>query len=364
MDVYFASARVREFRKWWLPEESLVQKMEKLFFSARLNKLVSKGDNVGLKLHVGEPGNVHYLRPIYASKLVDILKELGGRVSVIETSGLGTVPGRTSVAKHLEAARKNGFCETTLGAPFVMVDGEDGLDSVDVKGIPVARGIVELDLLIVLSHVTGHIQAGFGGALKNLGVGCVSKAGKFRVHHKDRPRIDKKLCNVCRECISICPAGAISEELEIGGACVLCGSCVDVCEKEAIKTELNPRRELSKRIGENAAGVARAISNKAGYINLLMDVIPHCDCHPHSDIPIVPDIGILVSSDPVAIDQASIDLVNSTLGVVGSEAEATNAMAAGADKFELINPGTDWQMQLKTAEELGLGRREYRLKED
>ncbi len=364
MEVYFASARVKEFRRWWVPKESILQKMEGLFFAAGLDGLVEEGEKVGIKLHMGEPGNVHYLRPVYASRLVDIITGLGGKVEVVETAGLGTTPGRTSASKHLEAARKNGFCEETLGAPLVMADGEEGLGSVEVEGVPVAKGIAELNSLLVLSHATGHIQAGFGGALKNLGLGCVAKAGKFRVHNEGRPWIDDDLCNACGDCLAVCTAEAISgEPLKIGEECVICGSCPDVCGRGAISTKMTSPKEVSRRVAENTAGVVKALDGRLGYLNILMDVLPHCDCHPHSDIPIIPDIGILASQDPVAIDQASIDMIKSAPGVVGSEAEDSAALDPGMDKLQLINPETKWWVQLETAEEMGLGEREYSLEE-
>ncbi len=364
MDVHLARARVREFRRWWLPEESLLEKMEKLFYAAKLDRLVEKGSRVGIKLHMGEPGNVHHLRPIYAWRLVSVLKNLGCEPVIVETCGMGTVPGRTSASKHLEAAKRNGFTEEVIGAPFLIADGEDGVDSHYIDGIPVAKGISELDSMMVLSHATGHIQAGFGGALKNIALGCVAKPGKYRVHHEGKPRIDAKICNHCGECIAVCPADAIAgEPLRITKDCILCGDCLDACPEGAIRARVTSAEVLSKRIAENAAGVVKALGGRMGYITLLTDVLPHCDCHPYSDIPIVPDIGILASRDPVGIDKAAIDLINASPGIPGSEADSVDALKGGMDRLTKLNPRTRWAVQLEEAERLGIGKMGYELKE-
>jgi hypothetical protein len=352
--VYFASSRVPNFREWWVPEQSLLKKMERVFFSAGLDGITE--GIVGIKVHMGEPGDVHYLRPVYVSKMVDIIRNLGGKPMVVETSGLGWTPGRTSASKQLEAARRNGFSEGTLGAPIVLMDGEMGMET--AEGSVVARGLSSLDSLMVLSHVTGHIQAGYGGAIKNLGLGCVAKIGKYRVHFEGLPRINEK-CDMCGECLDICPVDAIKEGV-ITEKCVGCIACVDICPRGAVKIKETSLGRLSVRIAENASEVVK-MATKVGYINLLVDVLPHCDCHPHSDIPIIPDLGVLSSLDPVAIDKASIDLLNSAPGILFSEAEKAGALDPGTDKLSLINPETNWKLQLKTAEKLGMGRQEYNL---
>ena len=354
-EVHFASSRVKDFRQWWVPKESLLEKMEGVFFSAGLDKLIKKGGSVGIKVHFGEPGDVHYIRPAYVSKLVDIIKGLGGKPVVVETAGLGWRPGRTSREKHLAAAKRNGFCEETIGAPIKIADGDDGLDGTGGE-IPVAKGIAELDSLFFLSHVTGHIQAGFGGAIKNIGVGCVTKPGKFRIHCDGTLKIDAELCDECGKCVEECPVdGAVKPPVINETVCLPCNVCLDVCDRRAVKVNFNDKETLAKRIAENAKAVVDVLGENIGYINLLVDVIPHCDCHPHSDIPIVPDIGVLGSIDPVAIDMASIDLINDAPGIEGS------AFEEGDDKLTTINPETNWRVQFDTAEKLGVGKKEYTL---
>jgi len=209
-DVFFATARVPKFREWWVPEQSLLFRMERIFFKAGFDEVVN-GKKVGIKPHMGEPGDVHYMRPIFLSRLVDIVKECGGDPVILETSGLGWLPGRTSAEKYLDAARKNGFSKETLGAPIVIADGDYGLDAEEINEIPIAKSFFEMESLIVLSHFTCHIQAGVGGAIKNLGVGCVSKAGKFMVHYHGYPEIVKSRCDKCGECVEHCPMDAIKD---------------------------------------------------------------------------------------------------------------------------------------------------------
>jgi len=360
-EVRFAGARAPSFHRWWVPGESLLAKMEKLFYSAGLDRLAAPGRRVALKCHMGEPGDVHYIRPIYVSKLVDVLKGLGSEPVVVETSGLGWMPGRTTAEKYLEAARRNGFAPETIGAPIVFLDGPDGIDGIERDGISVARGLEGFDSMVVLSHVTGHVQACFGGAIKNIGLGCVTKTAKFRVHYHGRPVVTDR-CTSCGACIGECPAGAIEgEPPQIDpAACAACNVCLDVCGEGGIRVRETSPDELSRRIAENAAAVAEFMGREnMGYINLLLDIIPHCDCHPHSDSPIVPDIGILASTDPVAVDRASVDLVNQApvipTSVIGGE--------AAGDRFASANPGTHWRDQLDRAEELGMGEQVYELKE-
>lgn len=361
-NVYFARARVEDYHKWWLPKDSLVSRMERAFYKAGFQELISKGQNVGIKVHVGEPGNVHYLRPIYVSKIVEIVKALGGNPTVIETTGLGAMPGRTYSSKHLEAARKNGFTPEVMGAPIEIIDGERGLDTIIHEGVSLARGLERFDSLLVLSHVTAHIQAGFGGALENLALGLVSKPGKFYIHHTALPLIDPTRCKGHLKCVEICPVGAAKGNPPSidKNVCVGCNECLDLCPSRAIKVPWTDGHELNRRIARNAKGVV-SFRKKIGYINFFMDIIPHCDCHPHSDIPFVPDLGILLSRDPVAIDRASIDRVNESPCIPGSAADIPGSENKNEDKFRLINPETDWKIQLDHAETLGLGSQEYDL---
>ena len=354
--VYFASARVPNYQNWWMPKESMARKMERVFYACGLDEICS--GEVALKLHMGEPGDTHYIRPIFAATLADLVKKEGGRPTVIETSGMGWLANRTSEEKHLEAARRNGFTKETIGAEIRMIDGEFGLDN--IPGSIVAKGLSDFDSMIVLSHVTGHIQAGFGGAIKNIGLGCVTKAGKYRVHHSEKPVIDKKKCTKCNKCLEICPTQGAIEEYGVTDSCTLCSLCLDVCEPCAIKAGFRDPLSLTKMVAENAAAVLKHMGS-VGFVNLAIDVLPHCDCHPFSDVPIVPDIGVLASLDALAVDRASVDKVNEVVGVEGSAASDSSALEPGSDKFKAVNPRTYWKAQLERAEELGIGSQKYRI---
>lgn len=336
--VYFVSAKARDYKIWWDPRASMLNKLERIFYSAGIDK-ICRNRRVAVKMHFGEPGNTHYIRPCYASKLTELIKNSGAKgVEYIETSGLGMLANRTTLKKHLEAARKNGFTKETIGAEIVFIDGEDGLDSIENSFV--AKGLKNYDTLIVLSHVTAHIQAGFGGAIKNIALGCVTKKGKYYVHYKHKPEIDKELCNKCNACIEICPRNAI-KDYEISDACEPCSACIDACRINAVKAEWNDNKTTAERIACNASDVLKHVESSA-FINLAIDILPHCDCHPFSDVPFKSDIGMLASNNIVAIDKASIDLLS-------------------LEKLKKLNPGTYPEMQLKKAEELGLGKSDYEL---
>jgi uncharacterized Fe-S center protein len=353
--VYFASARVPEYQRWWLPKASMTKKMERVFYACNLQDVCT--GEVALKLHMGEPGDTHYIRPIFAATLVDLIKKEGGTPTVIETSGMGWLANRTSEEKHLEAARRNGFSKETIGADIKMIDGELGLDA--IPDSVVAAGLSYFDTMLVLSHVTGHIQAGFGGAIKNIGLGCVTKSGKYKVHYVDRPQIDKEKCTKCDACIEICPSEAV-ENYEVTDSCTSCSLCLDVCKPGAINADFRNPIDLTKTISDNAAEVLRHVDS-IGFINLAIDVLPHCDCHPFSDLPMVPDIGVLASHDPLAVDRASIDKVNESKGVHGSSADDASVLDSGTDKFTAVNTHTSWKEQLARAKELGIGSQKYEI---
>ncbi|MFQ5887902.1 MAG: 4Fe-4S binding protein, partial [Candidatus Hydrothermarchaeales archaeon] len=177
------------------------------------------------------------------------------------------------------------------------------------------------------------------------------------------PKIVKSRCDQCGECVEYCPTDAI-EDFKIDQVkCARCNVCLDICERGAVKAESKNPKELAKQIALNASAVGKIFKDRLGCINLLTDIIPHCDCHPHSDIPFVPDMGILASKDPVAVDKGSIDLVNESPGIPLSAADDVDALKPGLDKFGLINPQTNWKTQIEMSEYLGLGSQKYSLKE-
>ena len=246
-------------------------------------------------------------------------------------------------------AVENGFTEETLGAPIVIADGEWGGDDVKVdvdgnllKETYVARAFAEADAMIVATHFKVGVVMGFSGSLKNIGVGCVSKAGKWSSHAKSKPRIVEERCDGCGSCLKYCFTEAIRIEAYKADInqerCVGCRHCIDVCPKEAVAIEFTRFPEIAIRIVDAASAVIKNIGFKRiGYFNFLLDITPRCDCNPFSDLPIVPDIGILASKDPVAIDKASADLVNASPGIPGSAIDEVGAMSPGLDKFTPLN---------------------------
>ena len=357
MQVYFISARVENYLQWWQPEKSLINRLEKLFFEAGFDKIL-KG-KVGIKLHFGEYGNVHYLRPVFVHKIVEILKGLNLEVELIETCGLGAISSRTTAKKHLEVAKKHGFCEHCLGVRIRIIDGEHGLNFIKHNNTYIAEGLREYDSLLILSHVKGHIQAGFGGAIKNVGVGLVAKPSKYYIHFEGYPKINLSKCIKCDLCMKNCPVNAIKDYRILEDRCLRCNVCVDICKERAIEVKPVDNVTLNKRIVKNARDVLEFFGKeRIAYINFLLDIIPHCDCHPFSDIPIVPDIGIMASRDIVSIDKASIDLINSSFGILGSSLSLIR-VKKGEKKF--TNPDTNYEIQIEYASKLNLGTKNYEI---
>jgi uncharacterized Fe-S center protein len=364
--VFFADARAN---KW---EEGLVQKTATLFDRAGFPKLISKDDLVAIKTHFGDTNNSRYLRPVYIRQIVEKVKECGGNPIVVETTGHGWWSRSTSW-KYLNVAARNGFTPQTLDAPIVILDGPLGMDyeEVEIKGnilnkVLVGRGLHTVNVLISAAHFKGHGMSGFGGALKNVGIGCVSKIGKGMVHGPGGWRIDPEKCDACEKCLALCPTYAI--KIVKGKAiidqekCVMCGHCTVICPQKAVKAEWTPSREGTLRMVDSASGVIKLIGKeKTAFFNFVIDVTPDCDCWPWSDQIIVPDQGILASTDPVAIDKAALDLVTNAPGIKGSKAEEKEALEPGSDKFALIHGHKHHHLQLEAAEQLGLGSTKYEL---
>ena len=363
-DVYFVPARVAHNR-------GLVQRFGTLVDRLGLDGAVEQGDTVALKVHFGDDGTTAYVRPQFSRKLVDRVKARGGHPFLTDTCTL--YQGRRQQAiTHLELAMENGFSYATVGAPLVIGDGIRSREvaEVEVSGrhfssVRYASAVHNADALLCLSHFKGHLAVGFGGAIKNLSMGLGSRAMKQAMHADVKPQLDEDRCEACGACVEICPADAVV--LEEGVACfdhdkcIGCAECIAVCEPGALRILWNEQADLiQEKMVEVAAGVLAAKAGKVIFYNFLVEITPDCDCFPWSDNPIVNNIGILASTDAVAIDQASADLVNARQGLPDSRL-GPEASAPGADKLRALYPKIDWTRQLSYAEELGLGSREYRL---
>jgi uncharacterized Fe-S center protein len=326
---------------------------------------------VAVKFHFGEKGNTAFIRPIYVRQVVDKLWDLGGRPFLTDANTV-YVGARSESVSHLTTAIENGFAYAVVRAPLVIADGLTGKAEVEVKinkeqfkSVFLAEAIVEAEALVTLSHFKLHELSGFGGALKNLGMGCASRKGKLSQHSNLAPKVTAKKCTGCGDCIAHCAQEAISINPETEKAvidpkkCVGCAECILVCPYGNIQIQWNETIPVFlKKMMEYAYGVMTTKRHRGVFINFITQVSPACDCYGHNDLPIVADIGIVASRDPVAIDQACADMVNQTRGLPGS---ALKKKSAGVDKFKDIYPQVDWPIQVEYAEQLGLGTRQYEL---
>ncbi len=361
------------------PKRTLLDKLDLLLERTDLRGKIKEKDLVAIKLHFGEKGNTAYIRPIFLRKIVDQVKACQGRPFLTDTNTL-YIGSRSEAVSHLTTAYEHGFTESAVNAPILIADGLRGNSAVKIridqpifKTVSIAHAISMADALIGVTHFKGHELSGFGGTLKNLGMGCASREGKLHQHSNISPKVKAKSCKGCESCLPWCPSGAISMispgvegrsghpvALIDGKKCIGCGECVLTCPVGAIQIQWNESIPLfQKKMVEYAYGVVHKKKGKVLYLNFLTQISPACDCYGFSDTPIVPDIGILASEDPVAIDQASVDLVNEQEG--NRSSKLSKHWHSGGDKFRALYPEVDWKIQLAYAEEIGLGTKAYDL---
>lgn len=350
-------------------EENIPQKLERLIKSAGIENINFKDKFTAIKMHFGEPGNLAFLRPNFARVVADVVKECGGKPFLTDCNTL-YVGGRRNALDHLEAAYTNGFSPFASGCHVIIADGLKGTDDIAVpveggeyiKEAFIGRAIMDADVFITLSHFKGHEATGFGGAIKNIGMGCGSYAGKKDMHSAGKPQVEQSECTGCARCTTICAHGAINVE---GGKayvdhdkCAGCVRCVAVCPAKAMREPGDsPNDVLNKKIAEYSVAVCR--NRPAFHISIVMDVSPNCDCHSENDIPIVPDVGMFASFDPVALDAACADAVNSQPVMHGSQLD--NMPHVHHDHFIDSAPDTDWRVGIRHAVKMGLGSDEYEL---
>ena len=366
--VYFTDMRVKA-------GDTLLLKLDRLLLKAGIEQIDFKQKYTAIKIHFGEPGNLAFLRPNFAKVVVDRIKLLGGMPFLTDCNTL-YVGRRNQGLAHLDAANENGYFPLSTGCQNIIADGIRGTDDIDVpikggeycKVAHIGKAIMDADIIISLNHFKGHEGTGFGGALKNIGMGCGSRAGKMAMHNDGKPKVSKSKCIGCKICARFCAHGAITfpdgKALINHDKCTGCGRCIGACSKDAIGNNWNSSNAiLSCKIAEYSKAVLNGRPNF--HINVVNNVSPYCDCHSDSDAGVVPDIGIFASFDPVAIDKACIDAVNAAppvLTSIISERKRSHKDALGnSDHFTDVHPTTDWRVQLAHAEKLGIGNVEYKL---
>jgi uncharacterized Fe-S center protein len=352
---------------------NLLQKLENLVKKAGIDSLPVEKKFTALKIHFGEPGNLSYIRPNFAAVMVKYLKKRGAMPFLTDSNTL-YAGRRSNAVDHSRAAWENGFDPLVTGCPVIIADGLRGSDYTEIplnlqfcRSAKIGRAIADSDIIISLTHFKGHELTGFGGTLKNLGMGCASVGGKLELHSTSSPEIAAENCTGCGICETNCAQGAI----EVGAdniaridyeKCVGCGQCVAVCQYDAARAVWNGASETSCcKIAEYAMAVLR---NKPNFhISFLMDISPDCDCWNFNDYPLVPDIGIAASFDPVALDQACADMVKAAPLLPYSRISDSRSKDdhAGEDKFKMTHPNIHWESGLEHAEKIGLGTRKYEI---
>lgn len=338
-------------------QQTVAEAMLKLYEKAGVASKIEPGEYVALKMHVGDRNNTTAIKPDAVAPLIAKIKESDALVFLTETATLYRGE-RENAVKHIMHAVNRGFTIQKLGAPFIMADGLAGDSEIEVeincelnKSVLIAREARMADFLMIVSHMTGHIATGFGCCLKNLGMGLASRKGKLRQHSQMSPEIDEEKCVLCGKCIEWCPADAITAEDESAlihsGKCIGCGQCLAVCRFGAVKFDWGREStSIQKDMAEHAYGSIK--DKKAFYINVCVDMTQDCDCFTTDQKKLIPDVGVLGSWDPVALDQASIDVTK---------------QSDGKNIVEVSYPALDGNVQVAHAEKIGMGSRDYTLEE-
>lgn len=349
--VYFLPARRED------GPEILSEKMRSALRATGFLGRLDESDLTGLKIHFGERGNTGHIKPEWLRGLTADIRARAPKLFLTDTNTL-YVGARSNAVDHIRLAWEHGFRPEVLDVPVLIADGLIGDEAREAKGSAgriaagkLASGILAADALVALSHVTGHVQTGMGAALKNLGMGCASRAGKLDQHAVAHPRVQAKACRDCGACLPHCPSSAILRKE--GKAwidddlCLGCGECLVVCKHGAVRPRWDgDTRRVQEKVAEYALLVRRRFGPKLACLNVLLQVSKDCDCMAKNQPGLVEDIGICASLDPVAIDQASADLVV--------------AAAGGGDPFRR-GYDVDWSFQIRHGEAIGLGQSGYKL---
>lgn len=338
-------------------DESIIKRLENLIKSKDLLNIIDEYDMVAVKSHFGESPKTGHVRAPYLKMIGNLIRERKGQPFLTETSTLYK-GNRSNAVIHAHHLEKQGFGIEKTGMPFIPADGLYGDEEceIDIPGkiytsIKISYILDKIQSLVLISHFTGHMLAGFGAALKNLGMGLSSRKGKMIQHSTMKPKIKKSLCTGCEMCIKWCPTGAVTMEGETAfinkETCIGCGQCLAVCRFYAVEFNWGATYEdIQKKIVEHAWGAHKANEGKNLYINFLNKISKDCDCMPKYE-QIVPDVGIIISFDPVAADAASLDLVEEK----------------GGKEFNNLGYDIPYRFQIEYAQAVGFGNPEYELEE-
>jgi hypothetical protein len=360
--VYFTDMRTK-------PGSNMLQKLERLAKQAGMESVIFKDKLTAVKIHFGEPGNLAFIRPNYAATVVSLIKSFGGHPFLTDANTLYS-GRRSNAVDHLRAAEENGFTWATVGCNIIIADGLKGTEYREIeinqkhcKTAKIGSAVADADIIVSLSHFKGHELTGFGGALKNLGMGCGSRGGKLEMHSASKPVIKKINCISCGICIKHCSQHAISLDADKKAVinydkCIGCGQCVALCSYDAAQVVWNESADTAnEKIAEYTLAVLK--DKPHFHFNFIMNVSPNCDCWPVNDASIVADIGIAASFDPVALDCASVDMVNAAAKLHGTA--LTDKGYAEGDAFTCIHTNTNWRTGLDHAAEIGVGSLGYEL---
>ena len=365
--VYFTDFRTRI-------DVPITEKLKKLCRMAGIDSIDMERKFVAIKMHFGELGNLAFLRPNYARAVADLVKENGGVPFLTDCNTL--YPGsRKNALEHLDCANINGFNPISTGCQIIIGDGLRGTDDIAVpvpngeycKEAYIGHAVMDADVFISLNHFKGHEATGFGGALKNIGMGCGSRAGKMQQHKDGKPHVEPDKCVCCKRCAKECGSDAISyasgKAVIDPDICKGCGRCIGACAFDAISNDNeNANEVLGCKIAEYSAAVCHG--RPCFHISVVVDISPNCDCHSENDAPILPDVGMFASFDPVALDQACVDACLKSQPMPNSQLSDNLAKPDWHhhhDHFFDSNPNVRWKETLEHAQKIGVGTREYEL---
>lgn len=336
------------------PLDSLCRKTDRLFEACDGDKVFAEGALTAIKLHLGEKPHTQYLSPTIVKTVVNRAKAAKARPFLTDTCTLYN-GRRSNAVDYLQAAAEHGFTLDTVGAPVIIADGLIGgsqamvaINKKHFREVPVALDAIHSHAIVVMTHITGHVLAGFGGTIKNISMGLCGRAGKLAMHAGSRPSIKQDKCIACGRCVRWCPAGAISVSdtaVIDNGKCIGCGECYAICRENAVAFNWDASStDFNEKMAEATLAVVKDKPGRVIYLNYAIKITEHCDCMGNVYPRIIDDLGIFASFDPVAVDKAVADLLE---------------RKHGHNVFEKYWSKCDYRTQFQHGEAIGLGCQDY-----